>query len=70
MWGSRLRRLARFVTIGVPLKYPGAEALTPQPLSHASRFQVRSISKFAVHQSSASAPYVCCPSPSMASVLT
>ncbi|KAH9165334.1 hypothetical protein EDB89DRAFT_316798 [Lactarius sanguifluus] len=35
--GSRLRRLARFVTTGVPLKYPGAEALTHQPFSHASR---------------------------------
>ncbi|KAH9012389.1 hypothetical protein EDB83DRAFT_331318 [Lactarius deliciosus] len=35
--GSRLRCLARFVTTGVPLKYPGAEALTPQPFSRPSR---------------------------------
>ncbi|KAH9163113.1 hypothetical protein EDB89DRAFT_2247693 [Lactarius sanguifluus] len=35
--GSQLRRLARFVTTGVPLKYPGDEALTHQPFSHASR---------------------------------
>ncbi|KAH9033836.1 hypothetical protein EDB85DRAFT_1056170 [Lactarius pseudohatsudake] len=124
---SRLRRLARFVTTGVPLKCPGAEAQTPQPFSHASRsyqstmgnsaapssidlmtlstdskkrpspglqmeyasdfrrmtlrltsrrlatqkgFQVRSISKFALHQNSASAPYVCCPSPSISTHLS
>ncbi|KAH9017945.1 hypothetical protein EDB85DRAFT_2014572 [Lactarius pseudohatsudake] len=35
--GSRPRRLVRLVTTGVALKYPGAEALTPQPFSHTSR---------------------------------